>query len=79
LERKLSLRQVLAKLKAEDIHEMIVTDHPEVQKGQKGYPGYFQKALTELKNDMTDEEVQELETIREEWQTAGPPIDVRLR
>jgi hypothetical protein len=79
LERKLPLRRVIGKLKADEIHEMVVANAPEIQKGEKGYPGQFQKALTSFVETLTAEELDEMEKIREEWQSAGPPVDVRLK
>lgn len=58
---------------------MVVADVPEMHKGNKAYPGHFQKALTALMKNLTDDELEEMEKIRVEWQTAGPPIDVRLK
>jgi signal recognition particle subunit SEC65 len=79
LERKIPVRRVIGKLKAEEIDEMVMTLAPDVEKGDKTYPGYFQKALTSLMNKLTAEEMDEMERIREEWQNIGPPIDVRLK
>ena len=79
MERKLSLRQVVAKLRAEDIHQLIMDKTPDAQKGDKEYPGLFQQALTILMKGLTDDEVEELEKTRKEWQEIGPPMDVRLR
>lgn len=61
------------------MHDMVVTAHPGLEKGDKEYPGQFQKALTVLMKELTDEELTEMERTREEWQGAGPPIDVRLK
>ena len=79
LERKLSLRQVVAKLRADDIHQKILVNNMDVQKGDKDYPGLFQQALTEWMKGLSDAEVEELETTRKEWQEIGPPMDVRLK
>lgn len=79
LERKIPLRRVVGKLKADKLQEMVETLNPDMEKGDKAYPGYFQKALTSLMNDLSPEELQEMETTRAEWQEAGPPIDVRLK
>jgi len=79
LERKIPLRRVVAKLKADELQEMVKTLNPDMERGDKAYPGYFQKALTAMMKDMSSEELEEMETTRAEWQEAGPPIDVRLR
>jgi hypothetical protein len=79
LERKIPLRRVIAKLRADDVHDMVVKAAPDLEKGDKGYPGHFQKAVTAVMQGLTSEELAEMEQIREEWQATGPPIDVRLR
>ena len=58
---------------------MVLAAHPEMEKGDKEYPGKFQMALTAHMKELTDEELAEMEKTREEWQGAGPPIDVRLK
>lgn len=79
LERKIPLRRVVAKSKAEELHEIVKKTNPGIEKGDKAYPGHFQKAVTSLMKDLTAEELEEMETLRAEWQDAGPPIDVRLK
>jgi len=79
MERKIPLRRVVAKLKAEDIHEIVESTHPDIPKGNKEYPGLFQKAVTEYVREMSDQEAREMEQIRMEWQDSGPPEDVQLR
>lgn len=79
MERKIPLRRVVAKLKADELQEMVKTLNPDMEKRDKAYPGLFQKALTSLMKDMGSEELEEMETTRTEWQAAGPPIDVRLK
>jgi len=79
LERKLSLRQVVAKLRTEEIHQLLVDKTPDVKKGDKDYPGLFQQALTLCMTGLTDDEVEDLEKTRKDWQNIGPPMDVRLR
>lgn len=79
LERKIPLRRVVGKLKTDRIHEMVKEVNPEVEKGHPAYPGYFQKALTTVMDELTEDEMEEMEAVRAEWQISGPPIDVRLR
>jgi hypothetical protein len=70
---------VVAKLKADHIHEMVVKNSPDTKKGDKAYPGLFQKSTTEYMSQMEDEETEEMEKVRAEWQTRGPPLDVQLK
>jgi signal recognition particle subunit SEC65 len=79
LERKIPLRRVVGKLKAEELSLLVKTMAPDIEKGDKRYPGHFQKALTRIMEDLTDEEMEEMEAVRDEWQATGPPIDVRLK
>lgn len=79
MERKIPLRRVVARMKAEEIHEILEAHHPDVQKGNKEYPGLFQKAVSEYLQEMPESEAAEMERIRSEWQEKGPPEDMQLR
>lgn len=79
LERKIPLRRVVGKLRADQIHEMVTAMDPDVKKGHQAYPGCFQKALTSLMKELMEDEMEEMETVCSEWQVSGPPIDVRLK
>jgi hypothetical protein len=79
LERKISLRRVVGKLKADHLHNMVIEKTPGIKKGEKGYPGEFQKCLTVYMSRMDDEEIEGMEKTREEWQASGPPMDVRIK
>lgn len=69
----------MGKVKAAEINDLITSKNPGLQKGDKAYPGIYQKALTEFVTHMTDEETQEMEELLEEWQAEGPPLEVRLK
>ena len=79
LERKIPLQRVVGKLKADEINEIIRLRHPDLHKGDKSYPGIYQQTVTELINNMSDEETQEMQATLEDWQAQGPPLDVRLK
>ena len=79
MERKIPLRRVVAKLKADDIHKLLVNKDPDVEKGGKEYPGLFQKGLTEYMGGMRKSELAEMEKVRAEWQEARPPRDIQLK
>jgi hypothetical protein len=79
LERKISLRRVVGKMRADLLHGMVMEKSTGVKKGDKDYPGLFQKLLTEYMNGMDNEEMEEMEQMRMEWQAKGPPMDVRLK
>lgn len=79
LERKIPLRRVVGKAKAAEINDLVTSEHPDLHKGDKRYPGLYQQVLTEYMRDMSDEDTQEMEELRAEWQAEGPPLDVRLK
>lgn len=79
LERKIPLRRVVGKAKATEIDDIITTQHPDLHRGDKTYPGIYQQAVTEFMRNMSEEEIQEMQDLLEEWQAEGPPLDVRLK
>lgn len=79
MERKIPLRRVVAKLKTDEIHKAVSADHPNIEKGDKNYPGCFQKSVTAYISNMNKVEKEEMERIRTEWQNKGPPLEVRLK
>jgi hypothetical protein len=79
LERKIPLRRVVGKEKAAEINEIISSQHPDLHKGDKSYPGIYQQAVTEVMRNMSDEDTQEMRELQAEWQAEGPPLDVRLK
>ena len=58
---------------------MVMSAAPDVEKGNKAYPGHFQRCLTALMKTLTAGELEEVERTQEKWQNDGPPIDVRLK
>jgi hypothetical protein len=79
MERKIPVRRVIGKLRSAAIHDIVAAKDPDVPRGAKSYPGLFQHALTEYMADLSAEELEEMEQTRQEWQSSGPPIDVRLK
>jgi hypothetical protein len=79
MERKIPLRRVIAKLRTDEIHTSVLADHPDIEKGDKSYPGCFQKAVTKYMSELGAEEREKMEKIRTEWQNSGPPLEVRLK
>ena len=79
LERKLSDRRIVGKLHADRVDATIKAKSPDLEVGDKSYPGLYQRALTEVMQGLTDEEMEEVEKTKEEWQESGPPIDMRLK
>jgi hypothetical protein len=53
LEKKVSLRRVVARAKAEELHAMVLEDDPEALKGNKQYLGRFQKNLSVYMESMS--------------------------
>jgi uncharacterized protein len=62
-----------------EIEEIIASSHPDLNRGDKSYPGIYQQAVSEYMRNMSDEERQEMQELLEEWQAEGPPLDVRLK
>ena len=79
LERRIPIQRVVAKLKAAEIHGVMMKEYPCVEKGSSEYPGLFQKAVSIYISTMDTPEKEEKEKIRTEWQNSGPPRDVQLR
>jgi hypothetical protein len=69
----------VGKAKAAEIKDIITSKHPDLHKGDKSYPGIYQKVVSELMKNMSEEETQEMQEMLEEWQAEGPPLDVRLK
>lgn len=69
----------MGKAKATEIDIFITSEHPDLHRGDKTYPGIYQQAVTEFMQHMSDEDTQEMEELREQWQAEGPPLDVRLK
>lgn len=79
LERKIPLRRVVGKVKSAAIEAIITDKHPDLHKGDKTYPGIYQQAVTELMSQMSDEETTRMQELLAEWQTDGPPLDLRIK
>lgn len=79
LERKIPLRRVVGKLKAAEIEAIISEKHADLPKGDKTYPGVYQQAVTEVMSQMSEEEMKRMQEQLAEWQTEGPPLDLRIK
>lgn len=49
------------------------------QPGDTEYLGSYQKAVTEVLKNMSDEDLQDAENMLEEWNKGGGPSDVQLK
>ena len=63
----------------DEIHKSVLADYPDMEKGDKSYPGCFQKSVTKYISELSSEETEEMEKVRTEWQNSGPPLEVRLK
>lgn len=79
LEKKLSLRRVIAREKAEELHAKVLEDDPDIKKGSTQYLGKFQKVLSSLMESMSAECKAEMEGERAKWEKEGPPLELRLK
>jgi hypothetical protein len=57
----------------------LVNGHIPYNSSEKGYLGCYQKAVTTVLNQMTDEELEEAGNILEEWNSNGAPSDIQLK
>lgn len=79
MERKIPLRRVVGKLRMTEIEDIIKANNPDLRKGDKTYPGIYQQAVMEFMSQMTEEEERNMQSVLEQWQSEGPPMDVRLK
>ena len=54
LERKLSIRNVVGKMRSAELYKMVMEKDEGIEKGDKGYPGLYQLALLEYLKKMSD-------------------------
>lgn len=73
------MRRVVGKMRTEEIQDLITAQNPDIEKGDKRYPGLYQKALSDYMSHMSNDEKVEMQVVLEEWQAEGPPLDVQLR
>jgi hypothetical protein len=66
-------------MRSAELHEMVMEKDGGIEKGDKGYPGLYQLALSEYLKKMSDKERTAFNETKEEWQKTGPPMDVRLK
>lgn len=79
LEKKVSLRRVVGREKADELHQKVLEDDPHVQKGSKQYLGKFQRVLTSYMNSMSAECRGEMEEEKKKWEKEGPPPELRIK
>jgi hypothetical protein len=69
-----TLRDVIKQNYAELVNEQIPFNSSD-----KGYLGCYQRAVTTVLNQMTDEELEEAGNILEQWNSNGAPSDLQLK
>jgi len=74
VERKLTLRWVVGRVRAAEVERLIKSTHPNLEKGDKTYPG-----LTVYMNGLDSEDKKALEGEMERWQREGPPMELRIK
>ena len=79
VERKLTLRWVVGRVRAAEVERLIKSTHPNLEKGDKTYPGLYQKCLTVYMNGLDSEDKKALEGEMERWQREGPPMELRIK
>jgi hypothetical protein len=79
IERKIQLRWVVGRVRAAEVEKLIKLTYPEVEKGDKSYPGHYQKCLSTYVKSLGKEEKAAFEGERVKWQQEGPPMELRTR
>ena len=57
----------------------MASKYPDMARGDKAYPGLYQRELSEIMARMSAEDMAEMQELQAEWEANAPPIDVRLR
>jgi len=78
LGRKFSVCRVVFREKADEIWRL-VQEWAGVAPGHREYLGYFQRAVTEIMDEMSDNELEDMEVKRKEWEQEAYPADVQHR
>jgi hypothetical protein len=65
--------------RAAEVERLIKSTYPEVQRGDKAYPGCYQKCLTAYVNSLSKEDKVAFQEKRDKWQEQGPPMELRMR
>ena len=76
--RKLSVWQVIFREKADEIRRL-VQKRVGIAPGHRKYLGYFQRAVTEIIDGMSDNEMEDMEAKRKEWEQEAYLADVQQR
>lgn len=57
----------------------MTSQYPDIARGDKTYSGLYQKELTELMENMSTEEIAEMQEVQAEWEVDVLPLDVSLQ
>ena len=66
-------------MKEDELLEVMASKYPNMARGDKAYPGLYQRELSELMARMSLEDKAEMQEVQAEWEAIALPIDVRLR
>lgn len=50
----------------------------DVKPGHKAYLGFYQKAASELMNELSEEDKEKYQALADQWNGEGPPEEVKL-
>jgi len=74
LKQKYKIRDVIKEIYRERVKELIP-----VKYSDKSHIGSYQKALSTVCNNLTDEELEKAESILDTWNEQGAPADFKLK
>ena len=77
--RKITTRWVVGRIKQKEIDSLFAQTHPGIEKGDKSYPGLYQKCLSTYIKSMSEQEQEEMKELQVTWQEEGPPMDLWLK
>ncbi|MDX6295882.1 MAG: hypothetical protein QOH50_5052 [Kribbellaceae bacterium] len=70
---------MVGRTKAKEVEALVKELHPDLEKGDKAYPGCYQKTLSRYIESLSGQELEELQLEQQNWQNEGPPMEYRLK
>jgi len=77
--RKIPLRNVVAHCRQEDVRSEVEKILPNAKPGSREYLSHYQRALTKLMEQLSNEEWDEYEILRKEWEDTSPPVEIQRK
>jgi hypothetical protein len=74
---KITLRKVVSVAMKEQVHEKTKEMSRDAEPGTRKWLGYYSRALANIVANLDDDEVNEMEKLREQWEKNGIPPKVQ--